>query len=189
MLYVETKTLPETIKSVLSSLGYNKSDITVEVKESACLSSSSYNKGNRGVCCVVNMTTGENKVVYGSWGGQNPFEHNAVDYDEEQYKIPENCAVIKGESGGVGVFLNVIISPQNTNKFLPEKVELSDKEYKCLYAFHSLKSAYRKEELARYDIGNDIVDKLIEQGYLDRNKVGTKITTKGKNVVSSKRGY
>ena len=95
-MYTQVKDLPESIQSALSSLGYGRKDISLEVAESISPRVGG-GDGLRGFCCIVNIENGERKTDVGSWGGSNMFQESAVnrvDSDDNNYIIPPNFAVI-----------------------------------------------------------------------------------------------
>lgn len=201
-MYTQVKDLPESIQSALSSIGYGRKDISLEVAESISPSVGG-GDGLRGFCIIVNIETGERKTEVGSWGGSNMFAESAsnrVDSDHNNYLIPVNVAVIKGSYGrDRPVYATITISSSNMIKALPEKVELSDRERWIMYGYKSLTSQGRKNDYSR---NNDIptaadLNSLVERGLLKRNSAGhCQITTDGKNclkpletVYHPKRGY
>jgi hypothetical protein len=158
-LYIEVKTLPDSIKDALASVGYHRGDIDVEVSTQGRIGMA-FGDGHRGVTVVVNLATGERKVQYGSWGGANPFVQNK--FDDNPDARPE-------------------LSP-----LLPEKVELSDRQKKILAQFRSLTSRGRKDQWEREPGDRPTeaeLDELVAGGFLKRNKAGAiKITTEGRNA-------
>lgn len=188
MVYSKVKDLPETIQSALSSLGYTRADIELEVKESVSPFIGG-GDGYRGFCCILDIVTGERDVKLGSYGGSNAFNPgNQVDCDTAYYKIPANTAVIKGSSGGgKSVFATITFSPGNIIKALGAKPDVSPRDKWILSVIKRYTSAGRKEEFRR---NNDIptladLKRLEGLGFLKVNKAGAaQITTEGKNVVS-----
>jgi hypothetical protein len=186
-MYVLTNQLPEIIQSILKELSFNKKDIVVNIKEEESLFCAS-GDGRRGFVVLVNLSTNDYKIMRGSWGGANPFNpNNQVDLNDNYYKIPDNAAVIKGMEGN-GVSASVTFSPSNIVKnILPMEFDLSKEELLVLGYFRGYKSSYRKTLLLGKD---DMVNKLIEQGYLSKNKAGaTSLTLKGKNAAENVRVY
>jgi hypothetical protein len=120
--------------------------------------------------------------MFGSWGGANAFvNNNVIDLDSNEYTIPLDCAVIKGSEGYLGTIASVILNPGNLPKWLPAKVDMSKEELDVLNQFISLKSSYR-------DLTGkgEVVDSLVQRGFLKRNKTGaTAITVEGKNAYGA----
>jgi hypothetical protein len=71
-------------------------------------------------------------------------------------------------------------------RFLPsgDDETLTDSEQQAIYCFAAIKGGeYRRDEMRRRNVTDDVVDSLVSRGYLKRNKAGaTQITTKGKNA-------
>ncbi len=188
-MYTQVKDLPEALQSALSSLGYGRKDIQIEVKESISPIVGG-GSGKRGFCCIVNIETGERKTEMGSWGGSNMFAQsavNAVDSDHTDYVIPPNFAVIKGTEGGDRpVYATITISSANMIKALPEKVELDGRDQWLLYTFKGLTSAGRRDEWARNNDKPSEADlvRFVGNGWIKRRSDGAcSITTEGKNVL------
>lgn len=194
MVYTQVKDLPESIQSALSSLGYGRKDIKIEVSESISPSVGG-GDGLRGFCCIVNIETGERKTDVGSWGGQSMFAESAsnrVDSDHNSYIIPPNFAVIKGSSGrDRPVYATITISSSNVIKALPEKVELSARDQWVLYTFKALTSAGRKNEWERENDKPSEADliRFAASGWIKRRSDGAcSITTEGKNILQASMG-
>lgn len=191
-MHIATKELPEKIQNMLKSMGYAKKDISVEGAESISPVDMPY-KGNRCYFAVINLATGEQNVSQGSWGGANAFNpENRVDLDSKNYPIPENVVVIKGQSGYLNT-ASIYVNPINLQKFIPEKIEITEEERNVLEMFRGLTPAGRKNEISRkalYDRNYPakfaaIADALVAKGLLKRNKAGaTQITTEGKNAIA-----
>lgn len=189
-MYSKVKDLPETIQSALSSLGYTRADIELEVKESVSPFIGG-GDGYRGFCCILDIVTGERDVKVGSWGGSNIFaqsQSNPVDQDTQSYNIPSNVAVIKGSQGGNRpTYATITLSPGNIIKALDAKPDVSPRDKWILSVIKGYTSAGRKEEFRR---NNDIpslcdLRELESKGFLKVNKAGAaQITTEGKNVVA-----
>jgi len=182
-MFVETKELPECLKSALRSVDYNRTDISLEAREELSLSSSPAFEGSRGFTVIVDLAAGHFRAEYGSWGGANMFEKKAVDNDESTYPMKPGIAVIKGESGGRGCFAHLYLHPDNIIKFLPAITTLTQKQKDVLYVYDSLKSSYRKEELERKGATVSDVEECVRFGYLEKKGNGIRITTKGKNAL------
>jgi hypothetical protein len=185
-MYIATNQLPESIQTALKSVSYNKKDIQVLIKEQESLFCCG-GDGIRGFAVLVNLSTNENKVMYGSWGGANPFNPtNQVDLNDKLYTIPENGAVIKGYEGH-GTSATVILSPKNiVNNLLTEDSSLS-KDEKMVLGYFKYKSSYRKSLL---ESKKELVNKLVDAGYISKNKAGAmSLTLKGKNAAENVRVY
>jgi hypothetical protein len=181
-IYTECKDLPESIKSALRSVGYNRTDISIEARDEMSFASPPAFEGSRGFTLVVNLTTGQCQVEHGSWGGANMFERRAVDCDETLYPMRPGIAVIQGESGGRGCFAHLYLHPDNVCKFLPAVPTLTAKQAAVVYVYDSIKSSYRKAELDREGCTTADVDECIALGYLERKGNGVRVTTFGKNA-------
>ena len=182
-MYTLVKDLPETIQTALESINFHKKDINIEIKEKVCVQSMGGN-GYRNFSVIVDIVSGECKTLKGSWGGANPWNNNnRIDLDDQQYTIPENICVILGREGGsCPVMASITMSPKNiVPGLLPEKSSLTKEEINILEIFKGIKASYRKE----YLIGkNELVNKLVDGGYLKKNANGaTQITTLGKNQI------
>lgn len=193
-MYTQVKDLPETIQSALSSIGYGRKDIKLEVAESISPIVGG-GDGLRGFCCIVNIKTGEKKTEVGSWGGNNCFAESAsnrVDSDHNDYPIPANFAVIKGSMGGDRpVYATITISSSNMIKALPEKVELDARDQWILYTMKALTSAGRKDEWARNNDKPSEADlvRFVANGWIKRRSDGAcMITTEGKNTLLASDG-
>lgn len=187
MVYSKVKDLPETIQHALSTLGYTRTDIELEISESVSPAVGG-GDGYRGFCCIVDIITGQFDTKMGSWGGSNAFNpNNVVDQDINSYNIPDNVAVIKGTSGGSRpVYATITLSPNNMIKALPEKVDLTDRDKWILYTFKALTSAGRKNEWERENDKPSEADliRFAGNGWITRSSNGAcKITTEGKNVL------
>ena len=183
-MYILTNQLPESIQTALKLVSYKKKDIQVLVKEQESLICSG-GDGIRGFSILVNLSTNENQIMRGSWGGANPFNPtNQVDLNDKLYTIPENGAVIKGHEG-TGIYAVVILSPKNiVSNLLTEDSSLS-KEEKTVLGYFKYTSSYRKSLL---EDKKELVNKLIDAGYILKNKAGAmSLTLKGKNVAENVR--
>ena len=192
MVYSKVKDLPETIQRVLSTLGYTRADIELEVSESVSPAVGG-GDGLRGFCCIMNIETGQFDTKMGSWGGSNAFNpNNQVDQDLNSYVIPNNVAVIKGTSGGSRpVYASITLSPNNIIKALPEKIELSPRDKWLMYTFKALTSAGRKNEWERENDKPSESDlkRFVDSGWIKRASNGAcQITTEGKNVLGQAMG-
>lgn len=181
-LYASVGDLPEALQSALRQVSYHKKDIGLSSAEKISIRDCG-GDGRRGFVILVNLTTNEQEIHWGSWGGSNMFNpSNSVDLDDNEYVIPKDGAVIRGSISGGPTYATITLHPDNLVKLLPSKVELSEKERGILNAYGSLKSGpYRKEELHRLRATDADVDALVGKGLLKRTKVGVSITTEGKN--------
>ena len=149
--------------------------------------------GRRGFAVLVDIETGKNKTMFGSWGGANAFnQENQVDLNDQEYPIPENGAVILGSEGNT-TFATIYLNPKNILAALPVANSLSDDERKIMYAYGCLKSgAYRNEELARLGIkdpkNSGKIRALVERGFLKIDGRGIQITIEGKNTREHQAG-
>lgn len=185
--------LPDSVRAALKSVDYGRADIRVEVSANVVLSSSG-GKGARHFAILVNLTTGEYRTTWGSWGGQNPFTPgNAVDNDANSYPLPDNAVAIRGAHiGGQPTYAVIHIPASMTARMLPAPpAELTQEEKDGLYCYGSIKGgAYRREELARRRVSAACVDTLVERGFIKRNKAGAgAITTDGRNALGGYRGH
>jgi len=184
-MYVATKDLVPTLRRALENVDYGCADVQVVAAERVG-SYSEGGAGSRGFCVVVNLDTGERQALVGSWGGGNMFSRSLVDDGSEDVELPPNGAVVKGTMGYPRTFATIYAHPSAVGRFLPsgEEEELSDLEQAAIYCYAALKGGeYRREELRRRGVSEQVVESLIERGYLKRNRAGaTQITTKGKNA-------
>lgn len=191
--HVAVRDLPRSLQKALRTVGYRRKDIRVEPDTTYSPSEGSAGfTGSRGFIVVVNMQTGQMKHEKGSWGGATPFERKQVDVDRKNYPIPNNGAVIVGESGGRGTFAKIKVHPNNLAKMLPEgeDVKLTPEENKALNILGGLKSGYRAQSFERYNLGpydvrsNPLLQGLLKKGLIKANRAGAmSITTKGRNAM------
>jgi hypothetical protein len=189
-MYHETKDLSPALRSALKALGYARRDVEVVVAEEVSSLAPS-GEGIQGFVCFVNLDTGAREVVRGSWGGANIFASSLVDRDEK-VSLPPNGAAIVGTSGYGGTWARVYAHPAAFGAMIGSgegQEELSAIEQKALYCFVALKGGeYRREELRRRKVSGEVVDSLVERGYLKRSKAGAvQVTTKGKNAPRARR--
>lgn len=182
MTYVQVGNLPECLQAPLRGIYGKTKDI--ELRPTTQWSPQmAADKGCRAVVSLVNLTTGEVQSHQGSWGGANPWnQDNAIDLDGRLRPLPPGFAVIKA-STGYRKYAYIELHPDNVAPLLPAaKGELSEKDRKILACYKSLKSGYRREYLDRLGATDTDLDRLVEGGYLKRNKNGaTRITTEGRN--------
>lgn len=191
-IWIALRELPPSLQRALKSVGYRRKDIRVEADTTYSPSESSAAfEGSRGFIVVVNMETGQSKQETGSWGGATPLEPGKVEHDRKNYPIPNNGAVIVGESGGRGTFARIKVHPQNLAKMLPSGAgeKLTEEENKALNIMGGIKGGYRAKSFSRYDLGpynlkqNPLLQDLLKKGLIQANRAGAmKITTKGRNA-------
>jgi len=184
--YVDVKELPDVLRKALKKVGYRRGDVRV-VPTRATSVRSTAGKGSRGYAIAVNMSTGKiSEIARGSWGGQNPFEREAVDWDDKPVSIPTNGAIITGEEGHKGTFATIYVNPAILISMLPGETSVSEREADVL-RMASYKSFYKKELFERHRVTQVEIDALVKRGYMKRNKAGaTSLTPKGKNAMSKK---
>ena len=179
---IETKSLPDSIKNALKQVGYGSNDISVEVVEKSNLRNPAAFEGNRGYAILVNLETGETKVTWGSWGGSNMFVQTIVDDCEQEFDLPHNCAVIKGESGGRGNYAHLYLHPSNTVPGLLCAPVIDKETYHALNP-HRYIGIYKKEMMAA--VKSEDTEKAISAGYLTKKGRGIGLTTEGKNAIEA----
>jgi hypothetical protein len=183
-MYVKTVDLPDSIRTALKSVGYGKSDIEVNIQDSVSLFDAG-SDGRRGFAIIINLSSGESEIRYGSWGGANAFVTNVIDADDRSHKLGHNCAVVRGSEGYGSTYASLYLDPSNVLPCLKSVETLDEEKMKVLLAFKSLTSAGRKGIL----FGKDkIINELVELGYLSKSGRGLSITTSGKNICG-KRSY
>jgi hypothetical protein len=191
-MHVNVKSLPECVQAALKSVNYHRADISVEPRESVMLSYPG-GAGRKGFAILVNLTTGEYRTVWGSWGGANMFNpRNAVDLDSSRHTLPANGVAISGAIGHPRTYATIYCPPSMATAFLPAPTaELTDAERHALYCHRAIKGGeYRREEMRRRRVGPDVVDALVTRGLLKRNAAGAvAITTDGRNAVGDWPGY
>jgi hypothetical protein len=185
-VYVETKTLPETILTALAGAGFKRPTIGVYVREQACMSSPS-GEGMRGFTMLLDIDTGRHETHFGSWGGSNPFTASPVDGDTSMRPLPPNGCVISGhEGGGKPVYATLTIHPSRAAKFLPAPKDELSKRLSCLMAvFARFNSRGRAEWFERHGKATESeLAELEAMGFIKRNKAGAvTCTAAGKNIA------
>jgi len=200
-IYLDAKQVPECLKSIG---GYGGRTFKVIVQEAVTLGGASaiWQGGSKTTQYVVNLETGKhirpNLEATPKQG--DPFGWIP---NEGELKLQRNLAVVEHDIFcGSDMGLTFIIHPDNAPKFLPIKIELSDREIVVLVATSSLKSHYagmdRFEHIQRYGMGlcnskhrnldgkmsrddwNEVKAGLVSKGLL--NRAGA-ITPKGRNAV------
>lgn len=185
-MHIQVKELPQPLQDALKSVEYYAKDVAVEDKERTNVNDYG-GDGYQAFTCIVNLHTGRYETTWGSWGGPNMFNpHNAVDLDNKLYAIPVGGAVINGRRGGTArrTYASVYVHPDTLTPLLPASVDLTPVEKACLYAYDCLKSGpYRQQELLRAQVSSNLIESLVQRGFLKRNKSGSvQITTEGKNA-------
>ena len=184
-MYIRTKALPIAIQTGLETVGYHRDDVEVIVTETVSPSNAGMD-GMRAFFVMLDISTGKTEHLNGSWGGPNMFNpRNRVDLDLSSYKIPNDVIVIKGSSGGRGCFSTIYCSPSSiVRDSLPAPSIVSEVEKRALYCFASIKGGhYRRDELARYHVTEDVLVGLESKGLIKANKAGARrITTEGRNA-------
>jgi hypothetical protein len=191
-MHVPVKNLPDNLRAYLKSLGYAKTDVSLTARERV---SPSYGgaAGRQGFFAVFNLSTGEEQVVEGSWGGANIANaHNVVDLDTSSHALPPGFVAIRGSKGYGGVDVDLYAHPQTIAPLLPSGVtsELDERMCAALYGFRALKSgSYRQEFFARQQITSTVIAHLVAKGMVKENKAGARqITTVGKNALEAAKG-
>ena len=191
-MYVKVNKLHPVLRDALDSVEYRRTDISVEARETASMFVGG-GDGSRGFAILCDLDGGRFETHWGSWGGANQFNpRNPVDLDSKSYQLPENGAVITGAKYGSGSYANITVHPNLMARMLPEKaVELSQVERDALYCYRSIKGgSYRREELSRRRVTEDVLVALVKRGLLKEDARGFRqITTEGRNAVGDYRGY
>lgn len=198
-MHVQTKELPQAIISALKSVGYNRPDIKIETRETISAFCAGQD-GMRAFVVTVNLSTGERKESFGSWGGSNMFNPtNQVDLDSRQFELVPGFVVIKGSGGGHGCFATIYANPATVAPMLPsaDAQELTPDQKEVLRVYRTIRSGCRGEYLTgayRGSYGsycNDLTQKRVDDalaelsrmGFIKINKAGAaSVTTAGKNV-------
>lgn len=185
-MWVKTKTLPDSLRNALIELGHHRDDVEVKASTTYSLSPDCVNDGERGFCSAVNLSTGERKTAFGAWGGANAFEVT-IDRDDATRDIPQSMAIIKGAVGN-RVSARILVNPDTLVKMLPSPaIVLTQNETVTLHTIKAYKSSYRLGEAERYGVtpaefmANAAT--LAAKGLVKITKVGTSITTEGKNAL------
>lgn len=184
-MHVEVKDLTPAIRKALEAVRYGASDIPVEAAHEVTLAAPAGGAGMRGFVIILNLATGEFRRENGDWGGAG-LGRRLADYSREKMTLTDEAVVITGTTGHPRTFARIYANPANVGRFLPSGTEesLTDVEQQAIYCFAGIKGGeYRREEMRRRNVTPDVVDGLVERGYLKRNRAGaTQITTKGKNA-------
>jgi hypothetical protein len=193
--YVETRTLPACVKTVLESYGFRRDSVAVEPSETFTVQAVCAYEGSRAFTAVVALDGSGSKVEsIGSWGGANPFEARPVDTDDRKRPLPPGYVVIQGESGARGAFATLLAHPETFAPLLGAGPahELSADEKTALLVIKGYKPFARKEffERKRWSAERleSTLSSLAQKGLVSRNKAGaTKITTEGRNACGDER--
>ena len=205
MTYLTTNHLPVIIQKALSSIGYNRKDISVSGALD-CSVQGFAGHGQRSVVVLVDLDANTYRTERGSWGGANAFVANAVDSDNRRHAMPPNGAVISATEGGTSpVYATITVHPGRLQGLLPESTERPPAHVvAALMCLDSLKSSYRQDEYDRWTSGGmgssfiggsrgpdrpgtvpsyaDAIAECCELGLAKANKRGAvRITTAGKN--------
>lgn len=184
-IYVSVKDLPSALRKVLEVVGCNLRDISISATEMVSLQAAG-GEGYKHFVAIVNLSSGEHKVTWGSWGGANPFNSNPVDRDSNFYRIPANGAVVRGYIGGSENVCraSIEVAPETMVPMLPLAEELSERARTILRLVKSYTSAGRKQEFEGMKVQASEIDELVSKGLLKRNKAqAISITTTGKNAA------
>jgi hypothetical protein len=187
-VYVETKTLPETILSALASVEFNRPTIPIYVSDTASVGTYS-GDGMRAFTVLLDIDTGRRETHVGSWGGNNPFHQSPVDADQKSRPLPANGCVIHGHTGGgKPCWATLTIHPSRSAKLLPApKDALSDRLSRLMAVFARFNSRGRAEWFERHGKATDSeLAELEAMGLIKRNKAGAvTCTAAGKNAAPS----
>lgn len=186
-VYVETKTLPDTLQSALASAGHSRPIVPVYVSETSSMSSAS-GDGMRGFTVLVDIDTGRSEAHVGSWGGSNPFQSSPVDGDTRSRPLPPNGAVIHGHSGGgKPTYASITIHPSRAAKLLPASNggDLSPRLKTLLMVYRGYNSRGRAEWFERHGTGTEAeISELAKRGLIKVNKAGSvTVTADGRNTI------
>jgi hypothetical protein len=188
---VATKELPDALRKALRDVGYMKQDIRLLTADHFTLQQGG-GDGRKSFSCIVNLSTGQFKTEWGSWGGANAFEQTLTDNDNTRRPLPPNIAVIQGTSGGTSpTYATITVNPSTIAGMLPAPAAgggLSPEEQKALEAIASLISSARKSEFLNEGLGasgptNPLILSLQQKGLVKiLANGGVSITTAGKNA-------
>ena len=185
--HIKVSDLPSSLQAALKSVGFRRADIDVSTA-TQYYKATSGGRGSRGFQVVVNLDNGTKTKTVGAWGGYNPFVTTSDD-DRTHADLAPNLAVIDGSEGGNRpVWATLTLHPDNTVLEVPTAptAAVNATEAKVLAIFKGLKSFARLPEMERQGISPDILETLVDRGYLKRNKRGaTSLTTEGKNLAAA----
>lgn len=183
-MYSQVKELPEAIQRALSSIGYNRSDIAIEVKDKVSPQVSG-GDGQRGVFMMIDLANNNFQKIQGSWGGANAFNPgNIVDNCDKPVMLNDGIVAVSG-STGYKTFATLYVSNANVVKTLPV-VDITPRQKWILFTMLTLTSAGRKNEYKR--VSKEPTEEeflaLKQLGFITIAKNGAmKITTNGKNAI------
>src|SRR5688500_11247331 len=100
-MHIEVSKLHPSIAGfLLSQVSYCWNGIGVSAAMTALVACSGGNRC-KGFAILVDLDSGECRILWGSWGGANIFNPgNRVDRDTQEHVLPVNGAVISGSMGG-----------------------------------------------------------------------------------------
>lgn len=185
-IYIQVKTLPSTLQSALEQCGYHRTDISVNVSETASVASHS-GDGLRAFTALVNIETGATEIHNGDWGGSNMFHASPVDLDDRSRPLPPDGAVINGHTGGgKPAWASITIHPSRAAKLLPAASNaLTSMQKAQLGVLCELNSKGRKEWFDRHPAlrsSADDLSALSALGMIKVSKAGAvTITADGRN--------
>lgn len=192
-MYIETKSLPDSLRSALARMGFARPMVSVEARETYTQAAPCSGQGSRGYTAAVNLATGETQATVGSWGGSNAFNpSNVVDNDTQERPMREGFAIIHGSNGNHS-YAAVYVHAANLAPLLPEASDLTDRQKLLLDVYAGLNSQGRKNyfERNRSQVPTDAeLNALAVAGMITRNKAGAiAITAKGRNNRGGKSVY
>lgn len=187
-MHIKVSTLPRHLQAKLSQVGYHRPDIAIEARETVSIQDFG-GDGRRAFFFPFSLdaSKGCGEVVYGSWGGPNPFETRQPDADNRDHAIPVGCGVVKGSDGGPGrMHATLYVHPATIAPLLPAMPVITERQGAILRMWAQLTSAGRKYEFERNPklrpTEAELVD-LVGLGLLSRNRAGAvAITTEGRNA-------
>ena len=188
-MFILVRDLPPVVQRALESVQYHKADISVRAASEVNISGAG-GAGRKAFTILVNFQNNTYQTHWGSWGGANMFNpKNPVDLDRGLYQLPPHGAVISGEIGGT-TYADIRVHLSQMQNFLPQPTELTQEEKDALYCYRSIKGgSYRREELARRNVSQAIINKLLERGLLKQDGRGIAISLDGKNAIDDYQGY
>lgn len=187
-IHMAVRDLPHTLQAALKGVGYGRKEIRVERRETvsiACMGGD----GMRGFAVVVNLSTGDRREHWGSWGGPNMFSSPRVDCDREEHALPPDGAVIRGSTGGgKPVYATITVHPSCMILALPPATAVTPRQVQILATIAGIRGGYRKEYLERGRVRTDEIDALVTAGMLARNRAGAiSVTIAGRNACGNTR--
>lgn len=188
-VYVDVKSLPETIQAALRNAGVNRPMVSIKPRETDCVATGAYGDGYQGFTILLDIDSGETSDTFrGSWGGNNPFVANQVDLDDRQRPVPPNACIIHGQrGGGRPASASLVIHPSRAAKLLPaaSSDELSPRLKTLLAVYKSYNTRGRAEWFERHGRGTDAeISELAAKGLIKVNKAGAvTVTADGRNAA------